>query len=248
MNDQAQTTVLETSARAGAPTASSPPDINAETYPFEFVQRLLDAAAYVNLFSLPDTRISSTEPYEPTGPNGVIGFEVREILHRFQVELKAVSPESGIVSENRIGEPLARLEHRWLLMPTDFVATPDRQPPPTRFDPTRSQRFVMLASTCHFEETKDGFRGFGTGRTYPVNGSTDGRVLVAAVGTIVEGFGRLKNRDCTYTYCGSLSPRSGFSGQLLLRVVDPAGDLSTDTALPALEGSGHVDTGIKTRR
>ena len=39
---------------------SSLPDINAETYPFEVVQHLLDQAAYFNMFSIPEVERSNT--------------------------------------------------------------------------------------------------------------------------------------------------------------------------------------------
>jgi hypothetical protein len=243
MANQTEMIANTDAARAGAG-ASSVPDINAETFPFEFVQKLLDEAAYINAFSLPSSHSSSIELTSPQRSGAVVGFKVQEVLHRFQVEMKSVSPETGIVSENRIGEPLAHFEHRWLFMPPNFVATPGQAPPPTRFDPTRSQRYVMLDSTCVFEGGKDGFRGFGTGLTYPGKGAEKGGVLTAAVGSVIEGFGRFKNRDCTYTYCGSIKAEQGFSGQLLLRVVDPGGELSTENTLPPLECGPSLEADI----
>src|SRR5271166_4953850 len=109
MANQTEMIANTDAARAGVG-ASSVPDINAETFPFEFVQKLLDEAAYINVFSLPGSHCSSVELTSPQGSGAVVGFKVQEVLHRFQVEMKSVAPETGIVSENRIGEPLAHFD------------------------------------------------------------------------------------------------------------------------------------------
>src|SRR3989442_7523 len=84
------------------------------------------------------------------------------------------------------------------------AALPDRDPPETGLDVSRSQRFVMFDSVCMFENGIDGFRGFGTGRTYPMHVGSQPQLFAAAVGSILEGFGKFKGHQGTYTYCGSL--------------------------------------------
>jgi hypothetical protein len=225
---------------AGAP---SLPDINAETYPFETVQHLLDEAAYFNLFSVPDPQCSSALSGSAGQPGSVIGFQISEILHRFEVSVRPPNLQTGLSASNVMGESLGRFEHHWMIIPDDFDALPDREPPATAFNPSRSQRFVMLDSICRFDNGKDGFRGFGTGTTYPTIVNGQPQLLAAAVGNILEGFGKFKNHEGTYTYCGSLSPYQGFLGNVLLRVVDPEGALRTEGSLPALQAWPAPDPG-----
>jgi len=90
----------------------------------------------------------------------------------------------------------------------------------------------MLDGVCVFAGGRDGFRGFGTGVTYPCAAEPD-EVLVGAVGNIQEGFGKFAGLEGTYTYCGTLSAERGFLGNLMCRVVDPDGLLSGDGELTA---------------
>jgi len=60
----------------------------------------------------------------------------------------------------------------------------------------------------------------------------------------LEGFGKFKGHEGTYTYCGSLSPDHGFSGSFLCRVVDAEGDLRTEGSLPPLEAHPDPDPEI----
>jgi hypothetical protein len=214
----------------GITSPPSLPDINAETYPFEVVQYLLDQAAHLNFFSLAGEAGSAAI----LGAGGVIGVRIRESLHRFNIVMQSPSP-SGLRAQNLMGERLARFEHRWMFVPEKFGALPDCEPPPTRFDPSRSQRFVMLDAVCKFDNGKDGFRGFGTGQTFPASFGGNPRVQAGAVGNIVEGFGKFRGLEGTYTYCGTLSPDEGFRGSLLCRVVDPEGILRTSADLPDLK-------------
>src|SRR5437016_4587268 len=159
--------------------ASSLPDINTETYPFEVVQRLLDEAAYFNLYSVPES--SQSRPLtDGTAPGNIIGFKISENLRRFRVALQWAQGPGGLRVSNNLGEPLARFDHRWILIPNDFAALPGKEPPPVSLDVSRSQRFVMLDGRCVFGEGNDGFAGFGTGTTYPTLVNGQKQLLVAA--------------------------------------------------------------------
>jgi len=210
---------------AGGP-AASPPDMNSETYPFEVVQHLLDEAAYFPLFSLPDQRRSLMIRRS----NALVGLQVCERLHRFAMTVDPPGRNSLCV-HNTVGEMLATFEHRWMLAPDGFGALPGLEPPPTPLDTSCSQRFVMLDSICRFENGKDGFKGFGTGRTYPMPINGQPQLLVGAIGVLTEGFGKFQGLGGIYTYCGSLAPDRGFSGNLLCRVMDPQGVLRTHRSL-----------------
>ena len=104
-------------------------------------------------------------------------------------------------------------------MPDGAVPRWDRDPQPTPFDNSRSQRFVMLDTVCTFANGEDGFRGMGTGLTLPFQANGRPELLAVGVGTIREGFGRFRGREeGTYVYCGQMSPQTGFTGNVLLRL------------------------------
>lgn len=240
MSDQSSQQPLCSSA--GAPPAAALPDINAETYPFDTVVHLLDEAAFLTMFSLP-AKGHSEAILSRGGVGGVIGMKIRERLHRFSVVMQPPT-RYGISSSNIIGEQLARFEHRWMFAPDGFPALPSREPPETPLDPSRSQRFVMLDSICRFDNGTDGFRGFGTGRTYPLQIGGQSQLLAGAVGSILEGFGKFKGHEGTYTYCGSLSQQNEFEGNVLCRVVDPDGNLRADGSLLEMDAASRLETGI----
>jgi hypothetical protein len=227
---------------AGAAPPAGLPDINAETYPFDTVMHLLDEAAYFTLFSIP-AKGHSEAILSRRGLGGLIGMKMKERLHRFNVVVQPPSRD-GVVASNIIGEKLAHFEHRWMLAPDGFPALPDREPPETALDPTRSQRFVMLDSVCRFENGKDGFRGFGTGRTFPSNANGKRELLAGAVGNITEGFGKFAGLVGTYTYCGSISPENGFTGAIICRAMDPEGVLRTDRSLPEIQSVEHPEEDV----
>jgi hypothetical protein len=212
----------------------------ASVYSPEVLQRLVDQAAYFNVFSLPDKKIADIAIREQ---GQTIGFRVNEQLHRFAVDVERPTAEDGLKASNTVGESYGKFKHRWLFAPDDYVAVPGREPPPTALDPTRSQRFVMLDGVCTFgHKDKDGFRGFGTGVTFPVTTNGQQDVLAVTVGTILEGFGAFKNHEQgTYLHCGSLSTENGFTGNMLLRVMDPQGTLRETGNLHSLKAQAFPE-------
>jgi len=223
--------------------ASSLPDINSETYPFEVVQRLLDEAAYFNLYSMPELR-NTHSILGSSGTRNVVGFKICEDLCRFRVLLAPPSQGGGLRASNAIGETVARFEHRWMLIPWEYSALPGREPPKVSLDTSRSQRFVMLDGRCVFGNGEDGFVGFGTGTTYPATVNGQKQLLAGAVGNIMEGFGRFKGHDGTYVYCGTISPENGFTGSLLLRTMDPGGTLCSDSSFCGMQTTHPREPGI----
>lgn len=216
----------------GAPASSAPPqpNINAQA-----LQQLVDQAAHFNMFSIPDAKVSDAVIHAAEGNHSVIGIRVSETLHRFAVNVQSPNSQKPLRATNVVGEAIGRFTHRWMVIPDDFVASPSLEPPPTALDQSRSQRFVMLESTCRFGDGKEGFRGFGTGQTFPVTVNGRQQLLVVAIGSVIEGFGRFKDHDAgTYVYCGSLT-LEGFTGNVLLRIMDARGTLRTFGSLPAPE-------------
>ena len=218
------------------------PDINAETYPFGLVQQLLDQVAYINMLSRPDR--GAPETAIRASGSEVIGVAVREVLHRFEIALDPPAANDGLRAHNIVGEAIGTFHHSWIIAPDDFRALPGRQPPPTPLDPSSSQRFVMLDGICRFGDGNDGFRGFVTGRTFPMTIGGRPELWAAAIGNITEGFGSLEGHEGTYTYCGTLDLDRGFSGNLLCRILDPKGELRAERSLPSLRREGEVEPGI----
>jgi hypothetical protein len=214
---------------------ASAPDVGgsaAAPLPASAVQDLVDRAAHFNMFSIPDPRSSGAVIRASSG--AVIGVDVREALHRFTITTQPPAGRIPLTATSVIGERAGTFTHRWLFTPADFVASPRREPPPTRLDPSVSQRFVMLAGTCTFGDGADGFRSFGAGRTLPATVNGEPQLLATAIGTILEGFGKFKgHEEGTFVYCGTLVPRRGFTGNVLLRVMDPQETFRADRAIPS---------------
>lgn len=230
-----------------APAAFPPPapGPGAGNLSSEAVQALVDRAAHFNMYSLPERGVAGVSITAPGMADGVIGWRVHEILHRFEILSEAPAAQAPLKGRHRVGEPAARFTHRWLLTPDDFVASPDREPPATRLDPSRSQRFVMLDGMCTFGSGEDGFRGFGAGHTVPTTVNGRPQLLATAVGTILEGFGKFRgHEEGTYLYCGTLTPQRGFQGNLLLRLADRQETFRSDEPFPALEQRRDPEPGV----
>lgn len=227
--------------QAGAAPATSSAETTTSAYSAEVLQRLVDQGAYFNFHSTP---VVSESHVAIRGTEGkeVLGIRVNESLRRFSIHTYAPTERQPFRATNTIGEVAGNFTHRWMFIPDDYSAQPGSQIPPTPLDASRSQRFVMVDGICRFGNGADGFRGFGTGRTYPSNEYGRPQLLVTAIGTLVEGFGKFKDHDeCTYVYCGKLDVERGFTGSLMIRAMDPQGTLRTTRSLPALRPAREFD-------
>jgi hypothetical protein len=219
------------------------PDINAETYPFELVQQLLDRAAYFVLYSMPVETLCAPIT-DPRRSDAIIGVQVTEALHRFQILSEQPSRERGLRAATQVGEKVGEFTHKWMFIPGDYRALPGRAAPAQALGSSDAQRFVMLESRFVSADGADSFDGFGTGSTLSGGAAGNSGIPVAAVGTILEGRGRFRGCQGTYTYCGVLSPQNGFRGCLMLRVVDPQGTFVSRTALPTPSAIPDPEPGI----
>jgi hypothetical protein len=198
------------------------------------VQAMVDEAACFHLYCRAD------DAYPITDGSRTIGVEMIETWRRFSVSTIPASPDRPISAANVVGEAVAQAHQRWLFAPDDFAARPGVIPPPTAFDPSRSQRFTMFDAECRFTGG-DGFRQFGTGRTM-AGGRRAGAVLMTAITTIVDGIGAFLGHDeGTGVLCGSLSAEGGFEGSVLLRVMDRERTLTSRGALPPIQPAGWPD-------
>jgi hypothetical protein len=222
-----------------SPHSSGVHSVEPGKYSAGMIQHLLDRAVYFHLYCLQarqsggDVAIRKAER--------TIGFRLCHGLNRFEVSLQRPTQGAGLRAFNTVGEQLGRCDSRWLLCPDDFYALPGVEPPATPLDWGRQQRFVMLDMVCEFGPGRDGFRGFGTGSTFPSPGGT---LLAAAVGNVMEGRGRLSGLEGTYVYCGSLKESEGFRGSLMLRVLDPQGVFQTGCQVPWSDDFGWPEPDV----
>lgn len=207
------------------------PDLNAQTYPFDVVLHLLDQSAYFNLIATPDPENSSD-------------FDIHNSLHVFESSAQLPTMESGMKVRQIFGDAVGTFRSRWLPIANDFVAGPGREPPTTAWDHSRSQRFVMQEGTFSFGDGEDGFRGFGTGRTFPTVVNGQNQLLAGAIGTTLEGFGRFWGLDGTYVFNGVITPENEFRGNVAVRILDPKGKFRPSGTLRPPQRGPDLDTGI----
>ena len=202
-------------------------------YAAETLQHLMDQVAGFSLYASPNESSKAER-------GGV--FETSVVLSRFDIALQPPS-SLGVQARNTFGEAVGRLDIRWHIIPDDFVARPDRNPPACKFSTTNSQRFVMQEATFTFGDGRDGFCSFGTGRTFPTMVGNQPLVVAAAIGNVVRGFGKFHGHEGNFTICGDLKS-TGFSGHILVRMIDSAGELRTKAELQPLKPHASPDPDI----
>jgi hypothetical protein len=238
------TQTLQRAPGGEAPSAPSLPDVNAETYPFDFVQYLLDQTANLNLFSVPESHDPEALSLTPDhtdwfGINGGYGCMIRSALHRFDSFVQKPSNDDISVSQ-AVGEAIGSLRARWLFSDGEPDWSPDREPPPAIFNPWSSQHFSMMDGEFSFG-SDDRFKAYGKGRTYPVSMNGQPKLLAAAVGNITEGTNRFRGCEGTFIMTGTLTGDLGFLGQISVRIVDPEGRLRTERETPPLTAISDPD-------
>ncbi|MEK6279438.1 MAG: hypothetical protein AABN95_03715 [Acidobacteriota bacterium] len=195
----------------------------------EALQVLIDQIATFNAFVIPDGTSPSCA-IRAQGGGGIVGLKCCERVHRFDIELEVPS-DSGVRTANVLGEAVGRVDLRWMFIPDSFAARPDLEPPPTTLDQSRSQRFAMQEMTFTFAEG-EGFRSFGTGRTFPMSVNGQPKLIAVAIGNLTQGFGKFSGHEGNFTICGEVSQDGGFIGHIIARVLDEHGNLRTREALP----------------
>ena len=215
----------------GAGGAPPLPDVNAETYPFEFVQHLLDQTANFNLFSVPERHrpeelLLTPDPQDWFSINGGYGLAIRSTLRRFNSFVNRPAADE-LTSTQAVGEDIGTLRARFMFTTEDAEWTPGQLPPPVIYDPWNPQRFTVLDADFKFTEA-DYFRGYAVGRTFPLSADGEPKLFAAAVGNLMEGEGKFRGLEGTFVMTGTITPDLGFLGQISLRVVDPEGVLRSD--------------------
>jgi hypothetical protein len=222
--------------------AGIPPGQSPDTYQIDWVTSLLREAAYFSIFSMPNAATPNVPIPSPLNPSALIGVEVHEDLHRFDIQVEPPTPRGRIPARKRIGEPVAHVQINWMVIPDDFQAAPGLYPPPTELDPTRSQRFAMLDGRMSWlDRGRSGFRAFGTGRTFPDMVGSTPQSRIGAVIDILEGFGQFQQLQGAICVNGYITPPQGLALNLILRFLDPQEKLRASSSLAPLQEIGDPD-------
>jgi hypothetical protein len=216
------------------------PDVNAETYPYERVQQLLDETVSLSLAAVPDGTYRREATLTPGheddwfGINGGYGVDFESTLHRFDA-VPRLDPYTGRLAVSQLaGEAVGRLHCRCLFAPSSAPWDPATHPAATIYDPWRSQKFVTIA--CDFIFGGERVDAYATGRTYPVVAEGEPFVLMGAVGNFMRGTGRFEGLEGTFVLTGRFTVSLGFLGNVSCRIVDPEGRIRTDREMPAIAG------------
>jgi hypothetical protein len=230
-------------AQAQAPAL---PDVNAETYPYEYVQHLLDQTANLSLYAIPDPSYrdqAGITPYNPGdffGINGGYGIDLRSVLHRFDSSTFPSTLSRSVEVEQTIGENVGVLRGRCMFGPDDLGWTPGHEPPPAIFDPWRSQKFALVDTEVSFGEEQR-FKGYGVGRTFPQVFDGKPVIFAGAVGNVTEGSGRFRGHNGTFVMTGFITEDLGFQGNITCRIVDPQDRFQTDREIYPLSARSDPD-------
>jgi len=226
MADQ-DTTVVSPPPAAGQAQSPSLPDLNVGKYDWNFVQQLVDRAAWINMFAVPERK----PPGAGSGGAPVTGGLTDAALHRFKVEMLEPSLESGIRARNIVGQRAGRVHLRWSYISDDEQVHPGQEPATIQFDHIRSPRLVLQEASFLFGGGEDGFSGFGTGRVFPESLDGEIRFHTMIVGNISGGTGKFSGLEGNFVFAGQLTPENDLAGAILVRVVDPNGTLKATAPL-----------------
>ena len=225
-------------------TGKSLPDVNAQIYPYDTVQKLLDQTANFSMFAVPvpgyvkRASLNAADSGDWFNLHGGYGLDWLSVVHRFE-SMVDISGRTVKVSQS-VGDATGNFHCLCLFSPPDFRWDPRQVPPPWIFDPYRSQHFVM--QDCELTFSGDHTCQFyGVGRTFPLTIGGRHVLLAGGVANLVKGTGKFEGREGTLVCTGTLTPELGFLGNLNLRVRDDQETLVTENELIPLDGIGEPD-------
>jgi hypothetical protein len=203
------------------------------------MQRLVDEAASFHLLVTPSRARGG---FIGTARQGVVGFETSQAVHRLRLSLEMPTAR-GLKGANDVGACVGDVIFRWVMVEREYVAQAGRPSPGAELDRSQSQRFVIEDAEFRFT-TGDGFRAFGAGRTFPIADARGmPRLIAGGVGDVIEGAGCFANRRGNFTLAGEITVGGAFSGEVMVRVLDPDATLRSDEVAP-LSGTGPIEEGI----
>ena len=209
------------------------PDVNAETYPYEFVLHLLDQTSSMSFYAIPHKHYRDRASITPRnqddffGINGGYGIDLRSSLHRFDSLTLPSSISCGLDIDQEVGESVGEFQCRFMFSHGTPPWSPGHEPPIAVFDPWRSLNFSMLGCRFSFGEGH-GFNGYGLGQTFPDTVEGKPTIFVGAVGNVMEGWGKFRWHEGTFVIAGCITEDLGFRGSITCRIVDPQDDFQSD--------------------
>lgn len=223
------------------------PDVNAETYPYELVQHLLDQTESFSLFATPEPGYASIATLTPGHPedyfgiDGGYGLDLQSNLRRFDSIVSSGCASGFSVSES-VGKEAATMRCRFLFGPSDFPWSPGGEPACSIFDPWRAERFAVKDFEIRIGN-EDVFRAYGAGRTYPLVIEGKPLLMAAAMGNMTGGDGKFRDLAGSFTLSGRITPELGFLGSVTMRVVDPEGRFRSDRDVSAFNAIEDPEPG-----
>ena len=221
--------------------ATFPEGVDPTTYRLAEVSDLLRRASYFSLFSVHNPDISNRPIPAPGDPQSLVGIEVNENTHRFQIHVDL--PRDGrLTARDVLGEVAAHVHIDWMVIPDDFQAAPDRPPPPTPLSLTAGQRFTMMNGSFEFvDRDGSGMHGFGAGRTFPQLVGGQPRLVIGANIVMLEGLGRLAGLQGCAVVNGYIRPPQELFINIMLRVMDPTDRLDSPWPLEPIQPQPNPD-------
>ena len=210
----------------------------------EDLQAAIDQDAIFCFYSLPESTSVAIADDDDAHNRNLTGVQLSEVLHRFKVNVSPPTNRAPLAAVYTLGETVGTSSWRWMIMPDDFVLTPGVDPPATKLDPDKPQRFAMLDGLFRFGKGEDGFRGWGAGQTFPAKVRGRKELYVTGTAVATEGFGKFRRiENGVINYSGRISA-AGFRGSLMLRVGDSPGELQTFQPLPDPESESSPEHGV----
>lgn len=229
---------------AGQPPASSLPDVNAQIYPYDLVQAMLDQTGNFSMFAVPvsgyDEKATLTpgNPSDWFGLNGGYGLDLLSEMRRFEA-IVDVRP-AAVRASQEVGQNTGQFHCLCLFTGMDFKWNTRQTPPPSIFDPWRSQHFVMQECEVTFGE-KHTVQCYGTGRTFPIMVGGRHVLLASGVANVMKGTGKFEGREGTLIFTGTITPQLGFVGNVNLRLRDSEDTIVSENDLPSIETIQNPD-------
>lgn len=197
------------------------------------VQKVLEQASYMVIFSVPDPQSLSTPT--PLIPGfSLLAYQIELVEAPRRLEIRTDPPDGlcGFRNRRSIGGQIADQTLLLQVAPNYFQCGAGRTPPPTLLNPLLSQRFWMSNGSFVFRDGEgSGFSAQAAGRLFPA-GSLN--LWVGGVGEILQGFGQLQGFIGNLVIAGFTKPPDQFENAFFFRFPDPSGALSAP-ALPPVK-------------
>lgn len=213
--------------------ATFPPGVDPETYKLDLVERRLNA---VVTWALRVAGVNQALMTPVRSGADLIGFDMRG-------SLSLLNPDLTIGARGH--EPrrpeavVGRLRAQLRFIPDEYYAKPGVVPPPTRFDPSTRQRFVLMNFSVGLEDKLVTLTGFGTGSTHPI--ASSGRRDLALTGIInfTAGNGQAAGREGVAVIDGRMGSGSKSTLTMVLRV-EGENDVPRPTTVPGSRQTIHI--------